>query len=890
MTYSYDVAVDWDYTGAGTPDFTTSGDDITAYVTGCSGQQGINKEIENIAAVGKCTIAVKNNTRLFSPKNSGGALYGKLKAGKPVRVRVTDGTTDTFFLGKIKSIKPSPGGQATATNGVISDRLAEIQCVDVMEDLRKSKISTPVMTQRYAQELIQVAINKALNAPAASDNLTFTAIPANNDTVTLSQTINGVAYGGTYTFKTSLGSAANEVLIGSSIEACMDNLCAAVNGAAGAGTLYTSATRPLIGFVTAQAKGYRYTVLQDNPVRYYRMGESVGPVADIGSNNAPAAVSGPTLGVAGALTNDPNTAVSFNGSSDTIALRTFDLVNRSFSIELWIIPGASPAANQDLWSVFGDFTANHLVYLRLESSGRLTLDFYLTGGNIQTATSLISFSGSAKYHVVVNFDSAELMSSIYVNNVLEASGALGPYTGGTQPTVQLGGFTAAGANYYKGVEDEVALYFKSLDPERIDAHYADRATAPHITFTAVLPGTVGNGIAASESSSAMSFASANFTGGVDYPTSPASSFESGDALIPFAGDDWQSDNTNGLTAIGDVVKSEGTALFWAQRSGALEFKNRGYVFRQGAVATSLTLSSQHQEADADISDEDVYNSVEVTIKPRRLKSLGIVGKINAPVQVPGRSGTERYDSNKKLALTADGSKVIKVQFTDPDTGVRCAAQNFVLPLVATTHYTLNEQSDGSGVDYTNGDPATGIVYVFFSVATNANNAEVSVVNKALGPLYVRTLQLQGEALVKYEPITAVAEDEDSQLAYGKRTLAVQLPLSGDQQFAEAYSRYLLGKYKEPEFRVKKITFKNINDVSGVKLHKLPFGSIVSYTDYQHAESAAKYMIRGVNWNFGSPVSRQMTQTFDVYKIDDFPYAVFDAGAPRGKFDQCVFGL
>jgi len=242
------------------------------------------------------------------------------------------------------------------------------------------------------------------------------------------------------------------------------------------------------------------------------------------------------------------------------------------------------------------------------------------------------------------------------------------------------------------------------------------------------------------------------------------------------------------------------------------------------------------------------------------------------------------------AAGTDGLKVVKVQFTDPDTGIRCAAQNVVLPLLATTHYTLNEKSDGTGVEYTNGDPATGILYVFFSAVVSASNIEVSIRNGARGDLYLRKLEIEAEALVKYEPITAVAEDAASQLAYGKRTLSVQLPLSGDQPFAEAYAKYLLGRYKEPEFRVKKLSFNNINDVGGVKLHKLPFGTVVSYTDYQHAESAAKYMLRGVSWNFGSPKSGRMSQTFDVFKLDDFPYAVFDGGTPRGKFDQSVFGL
>ena len=71
----------------------------------------------------------------------------------------------------------------------------------------------------------------------ASGTLTSTGTaPANNDTVTIGSV--------TYTFKTTLTSstAANEVLIGASAAAALDNLKSAINRSAGAGTTYGSLT------------------------------------------------------------------------------------------------------------------------------------------------------------------------------------------------------------------------------------------------------------------------------------------------------------------------------------------------------------------------------------------------------------------------------------------------------------------------------------------------------------------------------------------------------------------------------------------------------------------------------------------------------------------------
>lgn len=71
---------------------------------------------------------------------------------------------------------------------------------------------------------------------AASNVLTFSGQPANNDTVTVD--------GNTYTFKTVFVDTAGFVLIGATVSDSIDNLVAAINGDAGAGTLYGTGTTP----------------------------------------------------------------------------------------------------------------------------------------------------------------------------------------------------------------------------------------------------------------------------------------------------------------------------------------------------------------------------------------------------------------------------------------------------------------------------------------------------------------------------------------------------------------------------------------------------------------------------------------------------------------------
>lgn len=85
---------------------------------------------------------------------------------------------------------------------------------------------------------------------AAAGTLTLTGNAGNNETVTIGTQ--------TYTWKTALttgGTAPNEVLIGASAAASIDNLIAAINGGSGAGTLYGSQTEINLDVVASDGAG-----------------------------------------------------------------------------------------------------------------------------------------------------------------------------------------------------------------------------------------------------------------------------------------------------------------------------------------------------------------------------------------------------------------------------------------------------------------------------------------------------------------------------------------------------------------------------------------------------------------------------------------------------------
>src|SRR5437868_10583221 len=91
----------------------------------------------------------------------------------------------------------------------------------------------------------------------------------------------------------------------------------------------------LLGGGWAEAD-YKSTILADAPVAYYRLGESAGGFAADSSGSGLGGIyfGGVTLGVAGGIAGDSDTAVAFDGA--TAHLRVLNMVGDDFSVELWV--------------------------------------------------------------------------------------------------------------------------------------------------------------------------------------------------------------------------------------------------------------------------------------------------------------------------------------------------------------------------------------------------------------------------------------------------------------------------------------------------------------------------------------------------------------------------
>lgn len=218
---------------------------------------------------------------------------------------------------------------------------------------------------------------------------------------------------------------------------------------------------------------YEATVLADSPLLYYRLGETMttGPAADRASSARDASFRGKvTAGVQGAIANDPDTAVRFDGTTAAVVLDSGPVFagKVAYSIEAWVRPTSFAG------------TAGHIVAAcQASPNGGWAMYFYLdpkvhferetnTGTDDITSPPL---AAAAYAHLVGTFDGTT--ERLYVGGLLVASAPssrMNPSTSGVPFAIGANGITAD-INRFEGDIDEVAVYDHALSPERVLAHF-----------------------------------------------------------------------------------------------------------------------------------------------------------------------------------------------------------------------------------------------------------------------------------------------------------------------------------------------------------------------------------------------------------------------------------
>jgi hypothetical protein len=237
-------------------------------------------------------------------------------------------------------------------------------------------------------------------------------------------------------------------------------------------TALFSASRPL---TARAASAYATTIIGDAPISYWRLGESSGTTAaDSSSGGNPGTITGGvTLGAPGAIVGDPNTAMSFNGSTGYVSVATNSNLNMTgdFSVEAWVKPIALDGATHTIVHKGGAFCTSASPYqYRLMLYTNHWRGVVCIGSNAYTVLDPGTPSTSSWTHLVLTRSGSTL--TLYDDGAAAAtttgvSGALDT----SSSSLGIGRMGGAAQDYFSGGIDEVAVYNKALSASQIQNHY-----------------------------------------------------------------------------------------------------------------------------------------------------------------------------------------------------------------------------------------------------------------------------------------------------------------------------------------------------------------------------------------------------------------------------------
>jgi len=209
---------------------------------------------------------------------------------------------------------------------------------------------------------------------------------------------------------------------------------------------------------TPTPTGYAATVAADTPAAFWRLGEKTGTTAtDVVAGANGTYGGGFTLGLAGLLVNNTDTAVALNGlnGSVSVAHRSTLPGGDTFTLEAWVTRVATKRED----AIFSKGTGGP--QLSINKSNQLTLARAGYGEVVRSTTTLVT---GRKYHVVATKQGSVVR--LYVDGINRT----GTVTNRTMTATTSALLLGAGPSYLRGTLDEVAVYTRALSATDVARH------------------------------------------------------------------------------------------------------------------------------------------------------------------------------------------------------------------------------------------------------------------------------------------------------------------------------------------------------------------------------------------------------------------------------------
>lgn len=254
--------------------------------------------------------------------------------------------------------------------------------------------------------------------------------------------------------------------------------------------------------------------------------------------------------------------------------------------------------------------------------------------------------------------------------------------------------------------------------------------------------------------------------------------DTGVNVFNYVGDTWN-ERTNIFAALRELIAAERGYLF-ENRDGKIVFYSRHHWHKDMVNAVDDTLSGTDvdRRRRLDYTYGNVLNRRVIKFHPRTVGTVAeVVGRSASTPQVPAG---EQLD--------------IRVGFSEE--GRRIGARDVITP-AATTDWTANSASDGTGTDLTSN--------VAVSMTADASGATLIFTNSASATAYIRNLQIRGTKITDYGEDEVSYQDNDSINANTLRAETLYLGLLDDIGSAQDMARWDVMTRKDPNGQVLSIT-------------------------------------------------------------------------------------
>jgi hypothetical protein len=211
---------------------------------------------------------------------------------------------------------------------------------------------------------------------------------------------------------------------------------------------------------------YRDTVLADSPLSYWRLDETGGTTAsDLMHTHNGTYNASPSLSQPGALVDDPDPAVSLNGSTQSVTVPYAAALNPpQFSAEVWAKPTGGAGTYRGVLAS-RTYPNGWVIY----AGSNNTWQFWIDNGTKMSILHGSPITLNTWTHLVGTFDGTT--ARFYVNGVLVASSTISSYSPQTSLALVIGQSEVGTSYFFPGSVDEPAIYAVPLSASQVQNHY-----------------------------------------------------------------------------------------------------------------------------------------------------------------------------------------------------------------------------------------------------------------------------------------------------------------------------------------------------------------------------------------------------------------------------------